>query len=314
VSLWDGSGLPPIAAARIARANQSGVSTSLLSVAAATSLQSVGLDSVGEVMGCIVEHIGWQGNMGCGAVLGWGTSFALGPQTSVGSRQGQWSAFRPYADAIRRGYATALHRLYLEAVALGADGVVGIKLTMSNLDGAREFMALGTAVRARSSVRPAVPFTTDLPGSDVAKLMQAGWVPASLLVSFDVAVRHDDWQTRGQAGSWSNVEVAGYTELTQHIRHLVRADVHHQVARLGADGFVASAIGMRVFEVEPGENHRDHVAEALMTGTALAQFRMGSRPGSRSNPTLRTPQTQRPTTALTVLPLAPVSPTRRTRS
>ena len=60
---------------------------------------------------------------------------------------------------------------------------------------------------------------------------------------------------------------------------------------LGADGFVASSIGLRIHEIEPAENHRDHVAEALMTGTALAQFDR-ARPG--------------PATTLTMLPLSPL--------
>jgi uncharacterized protein YbjQ (UPF0145 family) len=302
MATWDTRGLPPVAAERIARARASHVTTSLLTVPAAVSLESVGLDAVGEVMGCVVEHIGFQGYAGCGVAFGsWG-GFAVAPPTSVGTRQSRWGAFRPYADAVRRGYATALSRLMLEATGLGADGVVGIGLTMSNLDGAREFLALGTAVRARSRIRPATPFSTDLPGTDVAKLMQSGWVPARLLVSFDMAIRHDDWETQSQARSWSNVEVSGYTELTQHVRDLVRDDVHHQVRSLGADGFVASDITLRVREIEPAENHRDHVAEALMTGTALAEF-ASSPAGPR-------------TRSLTMLPVGsmPSSTTRSTRS
>lgn len=300
MSQWDGRGLPPVAAARVARAQASGVHTSLLSAPAAASLQSVGLDPVGEVMGCIVEQIGWQGYLGCGATWGYGSGFGSAPVPSIGSRESRWSGFRNYADAIRRGYATALSRLMLEAQALGADGVVGINLTVGQLSGAREFLALGTAVRARSSARPSRPFSTDLPGSDVAKLMQAGWVPASLVIGFDVVIRHDDWATVTQSRSWSNTEVAGYTELTQHARLLVREDVHQQARRLGADGFVASEISMRIFEVEPGENHRDHVAETLLTGTAVAQFGAG-RPAGRH---IRQPTPERRTESLIVLPLS----------
>lgn len=304
MSQWDGQGLPPVASARIARARASGVRTSLLSAPAAASLQSVGLDPVGEVMGCIVESVGWQGYAGCGQSMGtFGSIPLFAPATVTGTRDSRWAAFRPYADAIRRGYATALDRLLQEATALGADGVVDIRLTVSNLDGAREFMALGTAVRARSSVRPAHPFTTNLPSSDVAKLLQGGWVPVGLTVGFEVAIRHDDWQTRTQAGSWSNTEVGGYTELAQHVRHLVRSDVRAQVGRHGADGFVASTIGLHIWEIEPAEQHRDHVAEALMIGTAIAQVRRPGVPSRTFGPTATT--ARKP--ALTVLPLTPIT-------
>jgi uncharacterized protein YbjQ (UPF0145 family) len=302
---WDGRGLPPVAAARVARAQASGVRTSLLSAPAAASLQSVGLDPVGEVMGCIVEQIGWQGSLGCGATFGFGSGFGSPPVPAIGSRESRWAGMRPYADAIRRGYATALARLQLEVQALGADGVVGITLSVSRLGGAREFVALGTAVRARSTVRPARPFTTDLPGSEVAKLMQAGWVPAAMLVAFDVVIKHDDWATTGQAGSWSNTEVSGYTELTQHARALVRADVEQQAARLGADGFVSSAITLNVSEVEVGEGHRDHLAEVSVTGTAVAHFGAASPVGRHAKR-----PTERKTQSFTVLPLAGVTPRR----
>jgi uncharacterized protein YbjQ (UPF0145 family) len=306
---WDGHGLPPVAADRIARAQNSGVRTSLLPADAAASLQSVGLDAVGEVMGCIVEHVGWQGTIGCGATWGYGSGFGSPPVPAVGSRESRWSGLRPYGDAIRRGYATALSRLMLEAEGLGADGVVGIALTIGDLSGAREFMALGTAVRGRTDARPARPFSTDLPASDVAKLMQAGWVPASLVVAFDAVIKHDDWATTGQARSWTNTEVSGYTELTQHARALVRGDVEHQLARLGADGFVSSLLRSRVSAVEAGENHRDHVAEVLLTGTALAQFG-AARPVGRY---LRSRTPERTTASLTVLPLKRPTTTRGSR-
>lgn len=307
---WDGRGLPPVAASRVARAQSSGVHTSLLSTAETASLQSVGLIPVGEVMGCIVEHIGWQGILGCGATIGFGSGFGSPAVPAIGSRESRWAGFRPYADAIRRGYATALSRLLLEARALGADGVVGIDLTIADLAGAREFLALGTAVRARSRTRPPHPFTTDLRGGEVAKLMQGGWVPASILIGFDVAIKHDDWANRTQARSWTNTEVSGYTELTQHARALVRADVEHQVGRLGADGFVASAVGLHVFAVEAGENHRDHVAEALLTGTAVAQFG-AAQPASRY---FRHRAPERRTESITVLPLGGPTPRRGSRS
>lgn len=319
---WDGRGLPPVAAARVARAQSSGVRTSLLSADGAASLASVGLDPVGEVMGCVVESVGWRGWGGCGyGSVGFGIGLngvrggMFGADSQViGSQDARWSGFGPYVNAIRRGYGTAMSRLLQEAQALGADGVVGVRLGVSMLDGAREFMALGTAVRARSQTRPQLPFTTDLPGSDVTKLMQAGWVPAQLIVGFDLAIKHDDWRTSQASRSWANVEVAGYTDLVQYTRHIVRTNVEQQTRKVGADGFIASAIQLTIREVEPSEGHRDHIAEALMVGTTIAQFagagamddRFGRRFASPAAP-------DSPTESRTVLPLGPILPTRRYR-
>jgi uncharacterized protein YbjQ (UPF0145 family) len=289
MTIWDGNGLPPAAAARLQRAATSNLKTSLLSVPSAAGLDTVGLDPVGEVLGCIVQNIGFQGWGGCGS---WNSPYG-GYSAQVVSSRDRWSGFGPYVAALDNGYSTALSRLLAEAQALGADGVVGIRFTVKNLgNNAVEFAALGTAVRARSRTRPRFPFTTDLPGTDVAKLMLAGWAPVAVKIGIEVAVRHDDLQTRTQAGSrlfnTANVEVTGYTDLVQHTRAFARDRLHHEIGSVGADGAVVSAMTLKIWEIEPSDGHRDHVAEATITGTALAQFHRG-RPA--------------PTSSLTVLPV-----------
>ena len=286
---WDGNGLPPAAAARLQRAATSNLKTSMLSVPSAAGLDTVGLEPVGEVLGCIVQSIGFQGWGGCGS---WNSPYGAYTARVVSSRD-RWSGFGPYVAALDNGYGTALSRLLAEAQALGADGVVGIRFTVANLpNNAVEFAALGTAVRARSRTRPLFPFTTDLPGTDVAKLLLAGWTPVAVKIGIEVAVRHDDLQTRTQAGSrffnTANVEVNGYTDLVQHTRAFARDRLHYEIGSVGADGAVVSDMTLRIWEVEPSDGHRDHVAEATITGTALAQFHRGRRA---------------PTSSLTVLPV-----------
>jgi uncharacterized protein YbjQ (UPF0145 family) len=287
---WDGRGLPPAAAARVERFGSAALRTSLLSVPSAASLEVVGFDTVGEVMGCQVQQIGWSGYAGCGMVgYGYGYGYA-GPGPQVQSSNYRFSGYGPYVQAVTGGYTTALRRMLLEASALKADGVVGVALSRKQLRGqATEFVALGTAVRARSRIRPKVPFTTDLPGTDFAKLLMGGWTPVSLEVAMEIAIRHDDYRTQAQAGRttlWNsqNVEVSGYTELVQHTRALAREKFARNTASVGADGSVVSELSLRVWEIEPNEGHTDHVAEALITGTAIAHF--GRRPSSPASSTL----------------------------
>lgn len=308
---WDGRGLPPAAQARMQRFAADGVRTSLLDVPGMASVTGVGLPPVGEVMGCMVEHIGWAGFGGCGW-SGWGAGFP-GPMrmsggipgTFGGGIAGPWgggtvtsgsgagfAGYAPYVDALYRGYDTAIARMVTEARAMGADGVVGVRLSVNHLgQDNREFVALGTAVRGRGDVHPPRPFVTDLPGADVAKLLHAGWVPVSIAFGISVAIRHDDYATRAQANAWGqNTEVSGYTELVQHVRHDARARFAEHAAQAGAEGAVVSAMGLRIWEREPNENHRDHVAESTVFGTTLLRFHRG--PAA-------------PTRALTVLPLRP---------
>ncbi|MBV8540336.1 MAG: heavy metal-binding domain-containing protein [Pseudonocardiales bacterium] len=287
MSEWDGRGLPPVAAERMRRFARTGLRTSLLTVPAAVGVQSVGFDPVGEVMGCIVEHIGWSGFGGCGYFGGIG-GFGIAGGTVTSSGSVPFVGFGPYVDALYQGYDTALGRMTEEAAAMDADGVVGVRLSVSHLGsrtgaGNREFTALGTAVRARSRHRPSRVFTTDLAGQDVAKLVQAGWVPVALVYGISVAVRHDDWRTQRQA-SWGagNTEVSGYTELVVHVRADARHRFDRQARSAGAQGAIVSSMSLRIGEMEPAENHRDHVAEASVFGTALVSFHRGPRAPTRS--------------------------------
>jgi uncharacterized protein YbjQ (UPF0145 family) len=232
------------------------------------------------VMGCIVQHLGWQGYAGCGLYgrgfgggFGGGYGGVAGYQTPPG-----YAGYAPYVDALYRGVGTSLSRLAAEASAMSADGVVGVRLVETSMGGGnREFMAMGTAVRADSTTRPARMFVTDLSGPDLAKAMLAGWVPVNIVYGITVAIRHDDYTTRMQARSWSsaNVEVSGYTELVQYARADARQRFDASARADHADSATVTSMTLSVWEVEPSDGHRDHVAEARVFGNSLARFHAG---------------------------------------
>ncbi|AEV85865.1 hypothetical protein ACWT_4846 [Actinoplanes sp. SE50] len=293
---WDGRGLPPVARARIARAANGGVRTSLLSADGVAGLEVAGFDTVGEVLGTTVMQIGWTGWGGCGWRPGVNPGLIAGLLGDPGPAAGRPSGagFAPYTRAIRHGRDTALDRMRQEAAALGADGVVGVRLTETRMDDQkREFMALGTAVRARGRQRAGVPFTTDLAAQDVAKLLGAGWVPAGIVYGLSVAIRHDDWRTTSSLSFFAgNVEVAGYTELISHVRAVARDEFARRVAATGADAALMSGLSSRMWAIEVADNHTDHAAECIVTGNAIAQFRTGqlSTPNSLTILPLRSPR------------------------
>jgi uncharacterized protein YbjQ (UPF0145 family) len=274
---WDGRGLPPAAQARVDRARTDSVRSSLLSIRGQAGMHSVGFDPVGEVMGCIVQNIGWSGWGGCGVFYGGGMGMRSVPTVTSGMGGG-YGGFAPYVNALYAGWDTAMHRMLLEAQAMGADGVVGVQWTRTRMEGgAQEFVVRGTGVRARTPVRPAFMFSTDLSGGDVAKLMHAGWAPTQLVWGISVSIRHDDYQTRSLAGgfNWQNVEVPGYTELVNYARADARARFEQRAAQQGSESATVSHISLHVWEIEPSENHRDHVAEAMVVGNSLVKFHKG---------------------------------------
>jgi hypothetical protein len=275
---WDGQGLPPAAAARMARGAEGSPGASLLGISGQSALEACGFSVVGEVMGCIVQHIGFSGWGGCGWAGSMGYGIGAGRYGGMGaartSSSQRFSAFSPYVDALYHGYDTAILRMLIEARELRADGVVGVTLRASHMGaGDREFLAIGTAVRAHSRHRPANIFSTLLPAHDVAKLLHRGWVPASITLGISLAIRHDDYYTRQQASPWAgNNEVTGFTDLVHTVRQDARRQFTQRLASFGADGGIMSDMSLDIWEIEPSEGHRDHVALASVLGTSVARF------------------------------------------
>jgi uncharacterized protein YbjQ (UPF0145 family) len=277
---WDGRGLPASAMQRIDRSRSSRLTTSLLSVGGNTAIETVGFVAVGEVMGSCVMHLGFTGMGGCGYGYGYGAG------QTVTSRRASTTGggYGPYVQTLDRGYETAIERMATEAQQMGAHGVIDVRLTVDRRDtGAREFIALGTAVRGLvgpGAAVPARPFTTELSGADVTSALRCGWVPVSIVVAICVGVRHDDALTRNQVMTWSNTEVNGYTELVGTVRAEARDIFAERIGRSGADRAYVTDMKLNVWGIEPGPGHRDHVAESIVIGGGLVSFTSGPAPTS----------------------------------
>jgi uncharacterized protein YbjQ (UPF0145 family) len=178
-----------------------------------------------------------------------------------------------YAAALHGGRDTALSRMVVEAAALGADGVVGVRITdVRQKGGRRDIVALGTAVRSRGRQRPGRPFTTDLGGQGLATLLAAGWVPVSIAFGVSAARFWGDWRTRLEVGVFGgNVEATGYTRLVGAVRAGARDDFAACAARAGGDGALLTSISHRVSEWED-DRGRGRTAECVVTGNAVASF------------------------------------------
>ena len=267
--------LPPAARERLDRAVRSGVRTSLLSVPSAVGIGAVGLEPIGEVMGCTVRS-GVARPPSRPRYEGWELRYNFDLLA------------RPYLDTLRTGHNSALARMRREAKVLGADGIVEVKLTRRELDGCDEFVAMGTAVRARSKVRPKSLFTTELSGGDVAKLILSGWAPVRVLWAVATRARYKGFDRQlAQLRipfRVSNMELDLYTGLINDVRSDARRAFDEMIGAAHADGGVVSDLSLSTWE--PGESVV--TALAVVYGTAVAQFR---------------PPDPAPAQTLTVMPL-----------
>jgi uncharacterized protein YbjQ (UPF0145 family) len=263
--------LPEAARARLARVRAGSTWDSPLSSKEFAAVKGVAFEPLGQVLGAAVFNVGYPGDWICS-----------GAWTFTGGTDVSSAAWAPFSQLVKTMYAArrlALARAVAECRALGGDGIVGMKVRAGEFPaGGLEFTALGTAVRARTGVRPRRPFTSHLSGQDFAKLPRAGWIPTGLAFGISVATRHDDWlashQTRRSRLDAGNQEVDGYTRLINHARHGARLQLARDTASQGADGVVLDEMELRVREREcpPYANSRDHIAEAIFVGTSIARF------------------------------------------
>jgi uncharacterized protein YbjQ (UPF0145 family) len=160
-----------------------------------------------------------------------------------------------------------------EADALGADGVMGVRLDIIAHAGAAdmlEFVAVGTAVNAMTGgawrTPTGRPFTSELSGQDFWTLVRTGHMPVSLVLGCCVYhIAHQPMrQLLGQTGQ--NIELPQYTQGLYDARELAMTRLQAEADQVRADG----VIGARVV-VSP-HIWGEHAVEFLAIGTAVRSF------------------------------------------
>lgn len=226
--------------------------TSDLSVNEFLLTREAGFDAVGLVMGSSIYHVGWQ---------------MPGLRDSV--------ELTVLTQAMYHARELAMTRMEEECDALGADGVIGVRIEVSRSEWGEhlaEFMAIGTAVRSRTNpgefrAPSGRPFTSDFSGQDFWTLLRAGYRPVSLVMG--TCVYHVGYQGIKQ---WfnqigKNLEMPTYTQAIYDARELSVARMQAEAEREQADGI----IGARVEERSHGWG--SHVIEYFSIGTAVVATR-----------------------------------------
>lgn len=280
--------LPESAQSRMAEIKASGTWGSALSTAEFTAIRSVGFVPVGQAFGAVVFSIRNAGSYGCptyrerterSEARSTASSWYRQPvvRTIVSGSKGK-NAFRPLVQALYEARRTAIDRMAAEAVALGGQGVVGVKFEVAPFPaGGLEVKALGTAIRAPGGPPVPQPFTCELSGQDFTKLLLTGWAPVAIVLGISIGVRHYDDQTAFEctAGTaWNTTEVSGHTELANQTRRDASDQLRRDVGKHHASGVVTREMELRVEEYECHglEGAKDHMAEATIVGTAITKF------------------------------------------
>jgi uncharacterized protein YbjQ (UPF0145 family) len=201
---------------------------------------------------------------------------------------GQWTysstgEITTFSQALYHARSLALGRLLQEATALGAHGVIGVRLEHKEYEwGANllEFSALGTAVRLRNwQGKLPLPFTSDLSGQEFLKVLHAGYVPVTLAMGCVAYYIYTTWSDEYSKRSWVNQEMSAYTQGVYRARHLAFSRMSDDARRVHAEGVIGSDVHMKVEEVtayrrRPYSNEseavEDYIVEFFAFGTTVA--------------------------------------------
>lgn len=201
---------------------------------------------------------------------------------NVGFQPRDWSKNQEMTvltQAMYHARELAMNRMEEEAFALGADGIVGVRLEVnlkewgSNI---AEFIAIGTAITygaqpGKFRNKNQKPFTSDLSGQDFYILLKSGYRPLGLVMGN--CVYHVANQTIGNVlkNLMHSTELTQYTQALYDSRELAMERMQHEARALGARGIVGANIQER------SHAWGTHVVEFFALGTAVEEI-AGARP------------------------------------
>ncbi len=284
--------LPEAAGRRLA----SGSFSSGLTVPDFAACLQMGLRPVGLVQGFCVMQWGWYG-AGSQYMRGM-TPFGFGGDAPRGVYSESYSCphggfaysnehriwgqnyQQPWVEAAwAQGFGSAYSRMVEEAGAVGAHGVIGVVDTTRHLAdmNVTEFHILGTAVVVEGAAAPpgATPWTTYLAGQRLAKLVEAGYMPMSVVAAL-ASVRVWAYCVTEMLMEGTLSRFGGNYLPVSEVEQLSRAHMaarslarEHVRSQLGNDTLQGALIVANTQSLAQG----DEVIECALRGTRVRRFK-----------------------------------------
>ena len=248
----DANVIPEHALARLkglrTQGKASGIFTSDFSVNEFLLVRKAGFEPIGLCVGSCIYHLGFS-------FAGWTSSVEL----------------ESLSLAMYEARALAMERMRLEAARMGADGIVGVRLTVKRLEWDKnilEFVAIGTGIvhaKGHQGFKgPAgQPFTSTLSGQDFWTLLSAGYRPLEMVMGSCVyhVARRGPFATLGSVGQ--NVELANFSLALYEAREIAMERMQAEASKAGAEGVIGADLH------EGSHNWSSHVIEFFAIGTAV---------------------------------------------
>lgn len=248
----DGMAIPQHALERLkglrSEGHPGGIFTSDFSVNEFLLVRKAGFEPVGLCVGSCIYHLGVQY-----------------------SNWSQNQEMNVLSQAMYHARELAMSRMRAEAEGMGADGIVGVELTVKRMewdDKILEFIAIGTGV-VHAKGHPGYrnhagkPFTSDLSGQDFWTLLQAGYRPLEMVMGSCVYhVAHQGmFKALGNIGN--NTELTNFSQALYDAREIAMERMQHEAIAAKAEGVVGVDLH------EGSHNWQPHIIEFFAVGTAV---------------------------------------------
>ncbi|NIJ08825.1 uncharacterized protein YbjQ (UPF0145 family) [Sphingomonas vulcanisoli] len=225
-----------------------GIFTSDFTVNEFLLVRKAGFEPIGLCIGSCIYHLGFQ-------FAGWTSNVEL----------------ETLSLAMYEARALAMERMRAEAARMGADGIVGVRLTVKRMEWDKhvlEFVAIGTGIVHASGHTGfkgpgGQPFTSALTGQDFWTLLQAGYRPLEMVMGSCVyhVARRGPLSTIGSVGQ--NVELTNFSLALYEAREIAMERMQLEATKAGAEGVVGADLH------EGSHNWQTHVIEFFAIGTAV---------------------------------------------
>jgi hypothetical protein len=184
-----------------------------------------------------------------------------------------WHYGFSWTNGHAEGWHAALNRLREEALAVGANAVLDVRLRTTRLEGgggdSMDFTVLGTAVRVDGMEPSTDPVVATVPALEFMRLLAAGIVPVGIAIG-----AHYEWLTPyfraadARNMPFSNVPLNELGDFWEHVRRRALLALAHDAQRQGT-GVLAHTHFGELIRRENGENPPRFLGRHIVVGTVV---------------------------------------------
>jgi hypothetical protein len=173
-----------------------------------------------------------------------------------------------WTEGHAQGWRTAIKRLQAEAVALGANAVIDVRMVTVDLylENSMDYSLVGTAVRIEGLSPSTEPVISTVPALEFMQLLEAGIIPVGLAVGARFEWSNGPLDTGG--GWWGNQPLLQTTAFWERIRRHAHADLRADAARQGS-GVLAQLQFSQLIRLESESRNNPLLGRHIVMGTVV---------------------------------------------